>query len=86
MALYPFLQGGYEQVGQAVSYGSLRRCGPRWGGTTVEGAQQRSVRVSVALFREDIVYAFLVACPVEGSRHTVCGGTEKRVYQVISRT
>ena len=29
MALYPLLPGVYEQIGQTVSHGPLRRCGPR---------------------------------------------------------
>ena len=43
-ALYPFLAGGFEQIGQVVSHGPPRHCGPRWGEMTVEGAQQRSAR------------------------------------------
>ena len=36
---------------------------------------------SVALSRENVVYAFPVACPVECVRYTVFGGTEKRIHQ-----
>ena len=37
--------------------------------------------VSVALSREDVVYAFPIACLVEGMRDAVLGGTEKSVQQ-----
>ena len=66
MALYPLLPGGYKKIGQAISYGPLRHCSPRRGETAVEGTQQRSARISVALSREDVIDAFPVAYPVEG--------------------
>ena len=37
--------------------------------------------VSVALSRDGVVYVLPIACPVEGMRDAVSGGTEKRVRQ-----
>ena len=38
-------------------------------------------KLSVALSREDVVYALPIACPVEGMRDAVLGGTGERVHQ-----
>ena len=58
-------------------------------GVVVRDGEERRLRVhnnvphefSVALSRDDVVYALHIAGPVEGMRDTVLGGTEKRVHQ-----
>ena len=76
----PFLPGGYEQIGQAVSHGHYV--------VVVRDGEERRLRVhnniphefSVALSRKGVVYGLPIACPVEGVRDAVLGGTEKRVH------
>ena len=58
-------------------------------GVVVRDEEERRLRVhnnvphefSVALSRGDVVYALPIACPVEGMRDAVLGGTEKRFHQ-----
>ena len=81
MTLCPFLPGGYEQIGQAASHGPY--------GVVVRDGEERRLRVhknvphefSVALSRDNVVYALPIAFPVKGMRDTVIVGTEKRVHQ-----
>ena len=84
MALYPFLPGGYEQSPKQSYMGHY--------GVVVPDGEERRFGVhnnvphefSVALSREDVVYAFPVTCPVEGMRDAVLEGTEKRVHRARS--
>ena len=58
-------------------------------GVVIRDGEERRLRVhnnvprefSVALSREDVVCALPIACPVEGMRDNVFGGTEERVHQ-----
>ena len=58
-------------------------------GVVIRDGEERLLRLcnnvphefSVALSREYVVYAFPIACPVDGMRYTVFWGTEKRVHQ-----
>ena len=57
-------------------------------GVVVLDGEERLLRVynnvphdfSVALSREDLVYALAITCPVEGMRYVVFGGSEKCVH------